>query len=433
MANPSLRKSILLRVTAYVILFLFLYFIFPLKLAKFIGPHNLKYLFLFYLANIIIACYILRKNSAANYSLDSRAQEVQERFNLLSVEYSKEHKNNISLKEKYRRYSSLKSILEEINKSLDLDAVADAFVSEAFSLIANNQGVCVLYLVDNQTQKLVLFKAKREDPDLVIKAKEGNIFDLWVLRHTSPLLVEDIKNDFRFDPEKLKLQDARSVSSLIAAPFISENKFLGIIRLDNTAKYFFSQDDLRFLVSVSDLGAVALENSELFKRTQDLAIHDALTSLYTKGYFAERLKGECKRCTRQKMPLSLLMLDIDLFKNYNDKFGHTAGDIVLKKVSQIITDFLNNLNPIISRFGGEEFCAIIAGLDKESALGVAETLRRRIAEEKIVLRREESHITVSIGVATFPADATEEDELIQRADKAMYKAKQKGRNRVCYI
>nr|MBP7836438.1 GGDEF domain-containing protein [Candidatus Omnitrophota bacterium] len=212
-----------------------------------------------------------------------------------------------------------------------------------------------------------------------------------------------------------------------------ENKILGIIRLDNPAKYFYSQDDLRFLVSVSDLGAVALENSELFKRTQDLAIHDALTSLYTKGYFAERLKGECKRCARQKMPLAMLMLDIDLFKNYNDKFGHTAGDIVLKKVSQLIAGFLNNFNPIISRFGGEEFCAIIAGMDKAGALAAAETLRCRIEEEKIILRREESHITVSIGVANFPDDAVEEDELIQRADKAMYKAKQKGRNRVCSI
>ena len=77
-------------------------------------------------------------------------------------------------------------------------------------------------------------------------------------------------------------------------------------------------DDLRFLVSISDLGAVAIENSELFKRTQDLAIHDALTDLYTKGYFLERFKEECKRSIRQGIPLSLLMLDIDFFKNYND-------------------------------------------------------------------------------------------------------------------
>ena len=433
MAKPYLGKNFPLRVTAGVILFLLLYLILPLNLTQLLSPRSLKYLFLFYCVNIALAVYFLRKNSAANYSLDSRSQEVQEKFNLLSVEYSQEHKNNIALNEKYRRYSSLKNILEEINKSLDLDAMANAFTAEAFSLIANNQGVCVLYLVDNQTQKPVLFKAKREDPGLVIKAKEGNILDLWVLRHASPLLVEDIKNDFRFDPEKLKLQDSRPVLSLIAAPFISENKILGIIRLDNPAKYFYSQDDLRFLVSVSDLGAVALENSELFKRTQDLAIHDALTSLYTKGYFAERLKGECKRCARQKMPLAMLMLDIDLFKNYNDKFGHTAGDIVLKKVSQLIAGFLNNFNPIISRFGGEEFCAIIAGMDKASALAAAETLRCRIEEEKIILRREESHITVSIGVANFPDDAVEEDELIQRADKAMYKAKQKGRNRVCSI
>jgi len=433
MVNLSLGKNLPLKITAGALFFLFLYLVLPLNLGRFISPRNPRYLFLFYLANIIIAIYLFRKNSARNYSLNSAAQELQEKFNLLGVEYSKERKNNLALKEKYRRYNSLKSMLEEINQSLDLDVVADTFASEAFSLIANAQGVCVLYLVDNQTQRLVLFKTKREDPALVIKAKEGNIFDLWALRHTSPLLVEDIKNDFRFDPEKLRLQDARPIASLIAAPFISENKFLGVIRLDNAARHFYSQDDLRFLVSIADLGAVALENSELFKRTQDLAIHDALTSLYTKGYFAERLKGECRRSGRQKMPLSLLMLDIDLFKNYNDKFGHTAGDIVLKKVSQIITASLDKLDPIISRFGGEEFCVLIAGMDKEKALATAQALRQRIEEEKIILRREESHVTVSIGVANFPVDAVEEDELIQRADKAMYKAKQKGRNRVCSI
>jgi diguanylate cyclase (GGDEF)-like protein len=428
-----LGNALPLKITGYTALFLLLYFILPVYFFKFFGTHRAIFLFLFYAANFVIVVCLFRKNSAKIYAFDSLIQDNQERLNLLNVECLKEVENNLALKEKSKRYNSLKVVLEKINQSLDLDEVADNLTSEAFSLIGAKDEVCVLYLVDNQTQKLALFKAKKGEPNLVVKSKEGNILDIWVLRHASPLLIEDIKNDFRFDLEKLRLQDPRSVASLIAAPFISENKLLGLIKLDSKRARSYTQDDLRFLVSISDLGALAIENSELFQRTQDLAIHDALTSLYTKGYFGERLKDEFKRCRRQATPICALMLDIDLFKNYNDKFGHTAGDIVLKEISRIIKDVLSNFNSIISRFGGEEFCAVITGMDKNSACGLADSLRERIEKEKIYLRRIESHVTVSIGVANFPDDAADEDELIQRSDKALYEAKQKGRNRVCCI
>jgi len=432
MPNPS-GKALPLKIAGYTISVLLLYFILPIYLLKFCATPRFASLGLFYLTNLIIIYCLYRKNSARHYSFDSLIQDVQERFNLLSVEHAKERQNQAALKEKNRRYQSLKSVLEKINRDLDLGNVADTLAAEVFSLIGNNKGLCLLYLVDNQTQKLNLFKAKKDDPTLVVKSKEGDIFDHWVLRHAGPLLIEDIKNDFRFDLEKLKTQDSRPISSLISAPFISENKFLGLIRLDNKSTRAYSQDDLRFLASISDLGALALENSELYQKTQDLAIHDALTSLYTKGYFAQRLREEFKRCTRQVIPLSMLMLDIDLFKNYNDQFGHTAGDIVLREISRIIRESLNNFNAIISRFGGEEFCACITGMDKNSACSFADSLRGAIEKEKIILRRVESHVTVSIGVASFPVDATDEDELIQHSDKALYKAKQKGRNRVCCI
>jgi diguanylate cyclase (GGDEF)-like protein len=390
-------------------------------------------LFLFYLVNILIAFYLFKKNFNRKYQIVYQIQDLQEKLNILNEQNSHELKNSLALKAKIIRYNSLKKVVEEINENLDLDSVANSLASIAFSVIANNKGMGVLYLVDNQTQKLSLFKTKKEDKKLVIKVKEGNIFDFWVLRHSSPLLIEDIKKDFRFDLEKLKAQDERQVSSLISAPLISDRSLLGILKLDHPQPGFYTQDDLRFLVTICDLGAVALENSQLFQKTQDLAIHDGLTSLYTKGYFLERLKEECKRDTHQRTVFSLLMLDIDFFKNYNDKFGHTAGDIVLKNLSHNITESLKDLNTIISRFGGEEFCIILHGIDKKRAYTVADTLRQRIANEKIILRRQETNITVSIGIAAFPLDAVAEDELILKSDRAMYEAKQKGRNQVCCL
>lgn len=402
----------------------------PVYLAKHYTLSSFPTLLLFYLVILLTLVFYVTASRKKIIFLHSESELLEEKINLLNEEVIKENYNKASLDRKIERYSNLKEIIERLNRDLELESVAKNLVNIVFSLIANSSGTAILYLLDNQSHKLNLFKVEKQDKGLVIKSKEGDIFDLWVLRHTSPLLIEDIKKDFRFDIEKLSLQDKRTISSLISCPLLSENKLVGILRIDSIQPNSYSQDDLRLLSAIADLGAVALENAELFQRTQDLAIHDELTSLYTKGYLLERLKEECKRSIRYNKPLSLLMLDIDHFKAYNDKFGHTAGDILLKQLANFITDFLKDDNAIISRFGGEEFCVAISGQDRSRVLQRAEALRLHIAKKEIILRRQEARITVSIGVSIFPQDAADEDELILKADKALYEAKGQGRNKV---
>src|SRR3989338_2545852 len=347
---------------------------------------------IFCLTNILIVIYFFRRNVKIKRNLEFEIQDLNEKINVLTDQNSKEFKNKDGLQKKISRYQGLKKIIEDINRNLSLEFIVDTLSDIAFTLITDNKGTCILYLVDKQSQSLSLFKTKKEDKKLIIKLKEGDMFDHWILKHASPLLIEDIHRDFRFDSDALKKQDSRPFSSLIGAPFISDHKFLGILRLDCPSPNF-----------------------------------------YTKGYFLERLKEECKRSIRQNRSLALFMLDIDYFKNYNDKFGHTAGDIVLKTLSESIASGLKDLSPITSRFGGEEFCVILSGMDKKKAISAAERLRQKIEKREIILRRQETGVTVSIGVAVFPDDAKDEDELILRADRAMYEAKQKGRNRVCGI
>lgn len=428
----SIERFFPIRAVFYSALFIFFYFFVPFELTL-RGRHiiSLKQFAVFYLSNILLGIYVFRKNFHAINNVNIQREYIQEKTNLLNDENRKALKNKLAMQEQTKRYHTLKEIIAQINQDLSLDSISEKLLSISHGLIANHAGNSLLYLVDNSTQKIVLFKTKKEDKKLVIKSKEGDIFDIWVARHVSPLLIEDIKKDFRFDIEKLQELDLRPISSLVSAPFLSEEKFLGLLRLDNTQANVYSQDDLRFLMAICDLGAVALENGELFQNTQNLAIHDGLTSLFTKGYFLERLQEECRRYARSNKSFSLLMIDIDYFKNYNDQFGHTAGDIVLKNLSADISEFLKNKSALVSRFGGEEFCVILYEDDKKEALRISEQLLDLIKNKKLILRRQETSVTVSIGVASYPQDANDEVGLVIKADRAMYEAKQKGRNRVC--
>ena len=426
----SFLKKAVFKKAVHIVLFPLIYLLCPIFLTFRFQLHPIKLLFSFYLVNGFMVLYVCTKNAKRVRNLKLSRETLEERINVQRYQNSKELQNQEGLKEKIRRYLSLKKVIEQINASLTLESIAEHLNSIAFSLIARGQGTCTLYIIDKVTHNLSLFKTKKEDRRIIIKAKQGDIFDHWVLRHASPLLIEDINRDFRFDLGKLKTEDLRPVSSLISSPLISGGKFLGILRLDHHQRSFYSLYDLRFLVTICDLGAVALENGLLYQDTEELAIHDGLTSLFTKGHFIELLKLECKRSIRHERYFSLLMMDIDYFKNYNDKFGHVAGDIVLKNLSQNIVDSLKDKDALISRFGGEEFCIILRGADKQEAYDTAELLRKTIEETKIVLRRQQTNVTVSIGCATFSKDTSDEVELIMKADRAMYQAKKSGRNRV---
>lgn len=395
--------------------------------------NNIVILLLFILFNSFLYFYLLRSFFIQAALIRSQIEHSTEQINIINVETLKSLERGKALKFKITRYNNLKKLIEDLNLSLKINTVIRVLSSSVYSLISNSRGVALFYLVDNHYQKLNLVHSIKDDSGLVVLTKEGDIFDQWVLRHSNQLIIEDLKNDFRFDLESIRLQDVRPVLSLISSPLISHNSLLGLLRLESKQRGAFNQDDLRFLALVADLGAVALENSLLFQKKEELAIHDDLTGIYTKHYFISRLKNEVKRCQRLDQYLSLMMIDIDFFKQYNDKFGHTAGDIVLKKMGLLLKDYLRELNPLLCRFGGEEFLVMLSGLDKKKSLAVAEDLRQRIEKETIVLRRNDTHITVSIGVASLPLDTKDEDELVQKADKAMYKAKEKGRNRVCSI
>ena len=211
---------------------------------------------------------------------------------------------------------------------------------------------------------------------------------------------------------------------------MSGNKIIGVLRMDSLNEGVYTQDDLRLFDIIGNLGAVAIQNAFLYSWIQELAIRDSLTGLFVRRYFMKRFQEEIKRTARKNGALSLLILDIDHFKSYNDKFGHATGDIVLKYLARAMTSSVRE-GDMVARYGGEEIAILLINTDFERAGKIAESIRKRIEDEPFVLRREKQNLTVSIGLSNYPKDSMSEEELIKIADSRRYKAKSLGRNRVC--
>ena len=173
-----------------------------------------------------------------------------------------------------------------------------------------------------------------------------------------------------------------------------------------------------------------IKRALLYQKVQELTITDSLTQVFNRRHFLERLNEELKRTKKFKFKFSFLMVDIDHFKDYNDQYGHLVGDAILREISKTIKETIRQID-FMGRYGGEELSIILAETDKEQARFAAERIRQAIESKHITVYDEDLKVTVSIGVSTFPADASDTKTLIDRADEALYIAKQTGRNRIC--
>ena len=220
------------------------------------------------------------------------------------------------------------------------------------------------------------------------------------------------------------------VRSVMALPVASSERTLGVLLLYSPAPAAFSDRQTAYFTEVAKQLAIALENAQLLIKTRELGYRDPLTGLLNRRYFEEALERELRRAIRYNLPVSLLMADIDHFKMYNDAQGHHQGDNVLKEVTTRLTENTRQVD-IVARFGGEEFVVILPMTTKTHARLVAEKLRRSVEETKIP--GEEilpgGRLTISLGLAAYPDDASDPTGLVQAADAALYAAKRKGRNR----
>ncbi len=249
-----------------------------------------------------------------------------------------------------------------------------------------------------------------------------------ILNSKEPLVIEDVYQHPQLDnPIMLK----EGIRSLMASPLVADGKIVGILYVNDFKVRKFTAREASLLSLTSSIAATTIEKARSLEAAMLLAITDELTGLYNHRYFVQRLSEEINRSARHHRKLSLAMIDIDDFKQYNDRYGHLMGNDLLRKLSSILKDHFRD-GDVVARFGGEEFAVIMPETLPKKAYAATDRLREKVSVSPFtdVRKQPGRHVTISIGLAAYPINALETNTLIERADAALYKAKRSGKNRV---
>ncbi len=291
-------------------------------------------------------------------------------------------------------------------------------------------------------KSVMLLMLEEENPDVfVVMDSKGflkeKISDFQLLRHDKlihylelikkPFQLQDVVREFR---EILPM--LRELEVQVVAPLFQQDEITGILCLGpSVTTQEYAPDVMEMLGIVTNMLSVALHNARNFDQVKALSYTDGMTGLHNYRFFTLRLKEELARSRRNESAVSLLIMDVDFFKNYNDTLGHPAGDEVLRQLSSILSSTVRD-NDIVARYGGEEFAVILPATDTSGALALGERIRNKV--EKHHFPQEEIQpngvLTISIGISTYPSDAVVLEDLIVTADRALYNAKNNGRNQV---
>lgn len=373
-----------------------------------------------------IASWQQRRRTRRLLRLTQQLNDLEEELYLKEQASRIAQQTREALGHKHHRYQQLQTIAERLSRLVKLEEVCQLAVDQAFELIGKSDA-CMLFLVDKDRQELALQASRKLPSAPAIRTKHGDQFDRYVLRTQRPLLVNDVRRDFRFS---VTGSADRTIGSVVACPLLVDQSVEGVLRLDSSQPSVYTQDDLRFLDILLDLVDTAITNARLFAQSQELALIDGLTGLYRRQPFVDQLTRELARAQRTRDPVTLLMLDVDNFKQYNDTFGHTAGDVVLKTIADIVRSTIPP-DGMCARYGGEEFAIVLPKLAREQGGTVANRIRQAVEETGRALGLgfgAGQPVTVSLGVAVFPDDAQSDTELLRRSDQRLYHAKRSGKN-----
>jgi diguanylate cyclase (GGDEF)-like protein len=320
----------------------------------------------------------------------------------------------------------------QVRSSAKEEEVYRFLVEEVAKLL--DAQLCSLFVYDEQMGSLLVKVTKGFPKDALthVRIRPGEHISGRVFIEERPVVVQNIESDQRFArPNNPRYK----TKSFLCVPVRVNSHVAGVLNVaDRLTGRPFSDEDLQTVLSILSYSSLAIERIHYFERSEalrKLSSIDGLTGLYNRRFLEERLAEEMSRSRRYGRNLSLLLLDIDDFKRYNDSFGHLEGDRALQLIAQSIMATVRKVD-IVTRYGGEEFLIILPETEKSTARSIAERIITHIdrlgtSDDQEKLR---DRLTVSIGLASFPVDAKDEKDLVGKADIALYEAKREGKNKL---
>jgi diguanylate cyclase (GGDEF)-like protein len=331
-----------------------------------------------------------------------------------------------------RQLSELELLFETaqvLTSQLELPKLLDSLCEQVGKTLGCEE--IAILLLDEPTGQLVV-RTTLGFPDR--EAISGMRFDPGegisgiVARTGKSLLIPDISKDDRYLHYKGQhLADG----SFLCVPMLYQGRLAGLFNVRRARVDAFGDDEIRILTSLASTAALAITNAQLFDRLATLSLTDELTGLGNRRQLQQRAAEEVERAVRHGDPLSVLMIDIDHFKQFNDTHGRLRGDDVLRGVARTLRGVVRSID-IVARYGGEKFVVMLPRVARPEATLVAEKLRQAVAARPHPGSEglPDSRVTVSIGVAAYPEDAKAIEPLLEASDRALLTAKQTGRNRV---
>lgn len=341
--------------------------------------------------------------------------------------YQKRKKEKEELNRTLYNLSLLYNIGRAMTYISDLKSLLQYILNQAIEITGAEKGSIMLYDIENNRLSIRVlagledkaYQEKVNNNEIDCRSfKPGEGIAGRVFQTGRPMVVDEANEEVLF------IEPAKSfVRSIACIPMKVYSDPIGVINVTNKKDDAgFNDEDVELLKAVADQSAVAINKAQLW----EMAVTDSLTGLYVRRYFMMKFQEELLRAQRYEKNLTVIMADLDRFKLINDTYGHSTGDRVLRIVGRFLQQNIRDID-IIARFGGEEFVILLPEADKNEARTVSERLRYNLEN----LNRDDCpSLTLSLGIAAFPKDGIDIEELIIKADAAMYAAKQSGRNRV---
>lgn len=368
--------------------------------------------------------------SRENARLRSSYEEIEKKTGMLE-EQTMKLIHDVTIRDSIRtknveRERLVYLISNLVRSSMDIQKVLDTTVEKIGEEFALSRCI-VLRSMDLKGLEVNEFRTENVNSVKELFFTEaGREFSHQVLSKTAPQDIGDPDTDTQvaYDREFLKTLGIRSA---LIVPLIMRERVLGALFLhDCKEPRDWSIDDISTIGSLADNLSVAIENAELHQEIARQAVTDGLTGVANRRSFNESFSREFERAKRYNEPLSLVIIDLDFLKKINDTYGHKAGDDAIASIGKLLKQS-SRVSDLAARYGGEEFCILLPNTEQDMAEQLAERIRRKINEVHV---EGPGTISASIGVASYPGHADDPDLLFQKADTALYAAKQSGRNRV---